>query len=184
MPLLRETALLIADPQVRYVGTIGGNAANGDPGNDMPAVMMTLGATYELVGKAGERQVAARDYYQGIYLTALKPGEMLTAIRIPRAAGRPRLRLREAEAEDRRLRHRGGRGGADDAGRHASRPARSASPMSRDSALFAEAAAKILTGSALDDGDGQEGRRRRRSDHRARRPTATDRRRTAPRWPA
>ena len=45
MPILREAALVIADPQVRYVGTIGGNAANGDPGNDMPAVMMTLGAT-------------------------------------------------------------------------------------------------------------------------------------------
>lgn len=83
VPLLREAALVIADPQVRYVGTIGGNAANGDPGNDMPAVMMTLGATYELTSKAGTRKVAARDFYQGIYTTALQPGEMLTAIRIP-----------------------------------------------------------------------------------------------------
>jgi len=83
VPLLRETALAIADPQVRYVGTIGGNAANGDPGNDMPAVMMVLGATYQLAGKAGERRVAARDYYRGIYLTALNPGEILTAIRVP-----------------------------------------------------------------------------------------------------
>ncbi len=82
-PLLREAALVIADPQVRYVGTIGGNAANGDPGNDMPAVMMTLGATYELTSKAGTRKVAARDFYQGVYTTALQPGEMLTAIRIP-----------------------------------------------------------------------------------------------------
>jgi aerobic carbon-monoxide dehydrogenase medium subunit len=83
IPLLRETALVIADPQVRAVGTIGGNAANGDPGNDMPAVMMTLGATYHLTGKGGERRVAARDFYKGIYTTALKPGEVLTAIRIP-----------------------------------------------------------------------------------------------------
>ena len=75
--------MVIADPQVRYVGTIGGNAANGDPGNDMPAVMMTLGATYQLTSKSGERRVAARDFYKGIYLTALNPGEMLTAIRIP-----------------------------------------------------------------------------------------------------
>ena len=45
IPLLRETSLVIADPQVRYVGTLGGNVANGDPGNDMPAVMMCLGAT-------------------------------------------------------------------------------------------------------------------------------------------
>jgi len=78
-----KTALVIADPQVRALGTIGGNAANGDPGNDMPAVMMALGASYQLTGKAGERRVAARDYYRGIYLTALNPGEILTAIRIP-----------------------------------------------------------------------------------------------------
>src|SRR6185503_1417959 len=83
VPVLKETALVIADPQVRYVGTIGGNAANGDPGNDMPAVMIALGAIYQLVGKGGERRVAARDYYKGIYLTALNPGEILTAIRIP-----------------------------------------------------------------------------------------------------
>jgi carbon-monoxide dehydrogenase medium subunit len=43
-PILRETAELIADPQVRNCGTLGGNVANGDPGNDMPAVMMCLGA--------------------------------------------------------------------------------------------------------------------------------------------
>src|SRR6202030_3545306 len=46
LPILRETSLLIADPQVRYVGTLGGNVANGDPGNDMPAVMICLGANY------------------------------------------------------------------------------------------------------------------------------------------
>ncbi len=83
VPLLREAALVIADPQVRSLGTIGGNAANGDPGNDMPAVMMALGATYHVAGRQGERRVAARDYYRGIYLTALEPGEILTAIRVP-----------------------------------------------------------------------------------------------------
>ena len=57
-PILRETAEVIADPQVRYVGTIGGNVANGDPGNDMPALMMALGATYVLSGPGGERRVA------------------------------------------------------------------------------------------------------------------------------
>ena len=82
-PILRETALLIADPQVRYMGTIGGNAANGDPGNDMPALLMTLGATYVLRGGAGERRVAARDYYRGVYETAALAGEILTEIRIP-----------------------------------------------------------------------------------------------------
>jgi carbon-monoxide dehydrogenase medium subunit len=83
VPILRETAALIADPQVRYMGTIGGNAANGDPGNDMPAVMMTLGAVYVLRSASGERRVAARDYYLGVYETAAQPGEILAAIRIP-----------------------------------------------------------------------------------------------------
>jgi aerobic carbon-monoxide dehydrogenase medium subunit len=83
LPILRETALLIADPQVRYVGTLGGNVANGDPGNDMPAVMLCLGAVYQIAGKGGERRVAARDFYEGAYMTALEAGEMITAIRIP-----------------------------------------------------------------------------------------------------
>jgi aerobic carbon-monoxide dehydrogenase medium subunit len=83
VPILRETALLIADPQVRYAGTLGGNVANGDPGNDLPAVMLCLNATYHAVGKAGERRIPARQFYQGAYLTALEPGEILTAVRIP-----------------------------------------------------------------------------------------------------
>jgi carbon-monoxide dehydrogenase medium subunit len=83
IPILRETSLVIADPQVRYVGTLGGNVANGDPGNDMPAVMMCLGASYQVTGKGGERRIPAREFYQGAYFTALEPGEILTAIRIP-----------------------------------------------------------------------------------------------------
>ena len=54
-PVIRETALQIADPQVRYCGTIGGNVANGDPGNDMPAVMMALDAVYRLKGAGDSR---------------------------------------------------------------------------------------------------------------------------------
>jgi carbon-monoxide dehydrogenase medium subunit len=83
LPLLRETSLVIADPQVRYAGTLGGNVANGDPGNDMPAVMMCLGASYEVAGKSGSRRIPAREFYQGAYFTALDPGEILTAVRIP-----------------------------------------------------------------------------------------------------
>jgi carbon-monoxide dehydrogenase medium subunit len=83
LPILRETAILIADPQVRYRGTIGGNVANGDPGNDMPALMMVLGASYRLEGAGGAREIAASDFYQGAYFTALEPGEILTAISIP-----------------------------------------------------------------------------------------------------
>jgi len=83
IPILSETSIVIADPQVRYVGTIGGNVANGDPGNDMPAVMMCLNATYHAVGESGERRISAREFYQGAYVTALKPGEIVTAIRVP-----------------------------------------------------------------------------------------------------
>ena len=83
LPILHETAALIADPQVRYMGTIGGNVANGDPGNDMPALMMTLGASYRLEGSGGAREVAATEFYQGAYFTALEPGEILTAVSIP-----------------------------------------------------------------------------------------------------
>jgi carbon-monoxide dehydrogenase medium subunit len=81
-PILHEAALQIADPQVRNVGTVGGNVANGDPGNDLPAVMMALDAVYVLAGKTS-REVKARNFYQGAYVTALKEDEILTAVRIP-----------------------------------------------------------------------------------------------------
>jgi carbon-monoxide dehydrogenase medium subunit len=83
LPILREASLQIADPQVRYKGTIGGNVANGDPGNDLPALMLTLGAHYRLEGPEGRREVAAADFYQGAYFTLLEPGEILTSISIP-----------------------------------------------------------------------------------------------------
>jgi aerobic carbon-monoxide dehydrogenase medium subunit len=82
-PIIRETALEIADPQVRYCGTLGGNLANGDPGNDMPAVMLALYATYRLRRLGGEREIAAREFYRGMFSTALQPGEILTSVRVP-----------------------------------------------------------------------------------------------------
>ncbi len=83
LPIIRETSLLIADPQIRYMGTLGGNVANGDPGNDMPALMQCLNATYLAAGNGGEREIAARDFYEAAYFTALAPDELVTAIRIP-----------------------------------------------------------------------------------------------------
>ena len=83
LPILHETALLIADPQVRYRGTLGGNVANGDPGNDMPALMITLGASYRLEGPTGGRDIAAAEFYQGAYFTALEPGELLISMSVP-----------------------------------------------------------------------------------------------------
>jgi carbon-monoxide dehydrogenase medium subunit len=79
-PILREAALQIADPQVRYMGTVGGNVANGDPGNDMPGLMQALGAHLHLAGPEGTREVPARDYYEAAYMTARADDEILTAI--------------------------------------------------------------------------------------------------------
>lgn len=81
-PILRETALQIADPQIRSLGTVGGNVANGDPGNDLPGVMQALDARYVLRGPGGERQLPARAFYEGPFTTALDPGEVLAAVRI------------------------------------------------------------------------------------------------------
>jgi len=83
LPILREAALQIADPQVRYLGTVGGNVANGDPGNDMPGLMLCLDARYTLTGPSGSREVAARDFYEGAYATARAEDEILTRIAVP-----------------------------------------------------------------------------------------------------
>ncbi|MCT4609450.1 MAG: xanthine dehydrogenase family protein subunit M [Pelagimonas sp.] len=79
-PVLREAALMIADPQVRYMGTIGGNCANGDPGNDMPGLMQCLDATYTLLGPDGEREVAAREFYDSAYMTEREDEEVLVSV--------------------------------------------------------------------------------------------------------
>jgi len=81
-PLLPETARLISDPQVRNRGTIGGDIAHGDPGNDHPAIMMALDASFTLVGSNGSRQVAATDFYLGTFYTVLEADEILTEIRL------------------------------------------------------------------------------------------------------
>ena len=86
-PIIREAALQIADPQVRYVGTVGGNVANGDPGNDMPGLMQCLDATYVLTGPGGTREVAARDFYEAAYFTARADDELLVAIRFAAPKG-------------------------------------------------------------------------------------------------
>lgn len=86
-PILREAALVIADPQVRYMGTVGGNVANGDPGNDMPGLMQCLDAEFTLIGPEGERKVAARDFYEAAYMTDREDDEVLTTISFAAPAG-------------------------------------------------------------------------------------------------
>ena len=82
-PLLVEGARQISDPQVRYKGTIGGDIAHGDPGNDHPALMLALGASFVLRSKTGERTVPADGFFVGTYDTQMKPDEIMTEIRIP-----------------------------------------------------------------------------------------------------
>ena len=86
-PILREAALQIADPQVRYMGTVGGNVANGDPGNDMPGLMQCLDASFTVVGTDGERDIPAREFYEAAYMTAREDEEVLTAVTIPTPKG-------------------------------------------------------------------------------------------------
>jgi carbon-monoxide dehydrogenase medium subunit len=62
---------------------VGGNLANGDPGNDLPAIMIALGATLVARGPKGERTIPANQFYKGIYATALAPDEILTEVRVP-----------------------------------------------------------------------------------------------------
>jgi carbon-monoxide dehydrogenase medium subunit len=83
VPLLVEGAGWIADPQVRYKGTIGGDISHGDPGNDHPALAIALDASFVLKSANGERVVKADGYFLGLYSTQLEPGEILTQIRVP-----------------------------------------------------------------------------------------------------
>ncbi len=82
-PLLVEGAGWIADPQVRYKGTIGGDISHGDPANDQPALMVALDASFVLIGPKGERVVKVDGYFLGLYSTQLAEDEILTQIRIP-----------------------------------------------------------------------------------------------------
>ncbi len=86
--IFSDATKLIADPQVRNFGTLGGNLAHGDAANDHPAVMFALGAEVEITGKEGKRTVSIDDFFYGFYTTALQHGEVLTEIRIPAASGR------------------------------------------------------------------------------------------------
>jgi carbon-monoxide dehydrogenase medium subunit len=87
-PLLRDTALTVADPPVRNMATVGGNLAHGDPANDHPAAMLALRAQLVATGPAGERIIPIDQFFEDLFLTALAPGEILTEIRIPSAVPR------------------------------------------------------------------------------------------------
>ena len=86
-PLLRAVAAHVGDPQVRHRGTLGGSLAHGDPSSDLPAALLAHGGSLLIKGPSGEREVAATDFFTGFLETALNDDEMVTEVRVPKAAG-------------------------------------------------------------------------------------------------
>lgn len=87
-PILAEVAAQIADVQVRNRGTVGGNVCSNDPTNHLPPLMVALRAEMTIAGTEGERTVPAEEFFLGVYMTAVGPGELLTRIAIPPIEGR------------------------------------------------------------------------------------------------
>jgi carbon-monoxide dehydrogenase medium subunit len=83
-PPLAQAAACVGDRQVRHRGTLGGSLAHADPAADYPPVMLACGARMRLRGVAGERVVAAGDYFTGLFCTELQPGELLSEIEVPK----------------------------------------------------------------------------------------------------
>ena len=88
-PILAEAAALIADPQVRNRGTIGGSLANADPASDYPTLITAMDATLIATGPKGEREIEARKFFKDLFTTALKRDEVLTSIVVPSYGHRP-----------------------------------------------------------------------------------------------
>lgn len=82
--VLSQTAGVIGDVQIRNRGTIGGSLAHADPASDYPAAILACDATIIAHGPNGERQIAATDFFQGIFTTALADDEIITAVRVPK----------------------------------------------------------------------------------------------------
>jgi aerobic carbon-monoxide dehydrogenase medium subunit len=84
-PLLTDAIAHIAHPAIRNRGTIGGSLAHADPASELPACMVALNAIIIIRGQAGERRIAASDFFTGIYETALSAQELLVAVELPTA---------------------------------------------------------------------------------------------------
>lgn len=85
--MMSQTAAVIGDVQVRNMGTIGGSIAHADPAADWPASLLAADAVIEMRSSSGSRSVAAGDFFQGLYMTALEEGEIITEIRVPVVEG-------------------------------------------------------------------------------------------------
>jgi carbon-monoxide dehydrogenase medium subunit len=88
IPLLHEAAPHIAHPQIRNRGTIGGSIVNADPAAELPVLMYALEARLKAQNAAGERWMAAIDFFVGMFTTALEPDEILVEIELPFMPGR------------------------------------------------------------------------------------------------
>jgi carbon-monoxide dehydrogenase medium subunit len=86
-PILAEVSSRIADVQVRNRGTVGGNVCSNDPTNHLPPLMVAARATMTIAGAGGKRRISADEFFLGVYMTAVGPGELLTSISIPAAGG-------------------------------------------------------------------------------------------------
>ena len=86
--ILADTARQVGDPQVRHCGTIGGSVAHADAASDLPTVLLALDAEFVARGPGGERTIAAGEFFQGFFESALADDEILTAIRVPKLNGR------------------------------------------------------------------------------------------------
>lgn len=84
---LKEAASMIGDPQVRNRGTVGGNVAHADPASDLPTVFTGLSATMKATSKDGSRDIAASDFFTGLFESALEEDEILTAIEVDAESG-------------------------------------------------------------------------------------------------
>jgi carbon-monoxide dehydrogenase medium subunit len=88
-PILAEAAAVIADPQVRNRGTIGGSLANSDPAGDYPTLMIALNATITVTGSKGTRDIEAGKFFKDLFTTALKRDEVLTSVTVPAYGNMP-----------------------------------------------------------------------------------------------
>ena len=82
--LLAQAAGTVADPAVRHRGTLGGSLAHGDPAGDLPAVVLALDAVLTARGPEGTREIPAGEFFVDYLTTALRPGEILTGVRVPK----------------------------------------------------------------------------------------------------
>jgi carbon-monoxide dehydrogenase medium subunit len=82
-PLVREALPHVAHPQIRNRGTLGGNLAHADPASELPALMLALGARLRAQSARGERWIDARDFFRGVFTTALRADELLAEVELP-----------------------------------------------------------------------------------------------------